>query len=454
MTDFNPFANDSVTDSVNMFEILTSQFLAHLQSRNHHEQIVNQDPPTIKSSSRRPSTSPVLNIIIPVSGRAQHLAVTLASLNASLDTLPEGVKELVTITIAELDTTPQHEEIANEHADYYMFIKSEQFNKSHLMNTAASIFQAEVFMFHDVDLIVEKPFLQGLLGYIQKMFEHSGSSWVFQPIFERKIFYVPESVTEKIFSGEIPIEALRASEYEDKLSIPNAWFQNNYPPGGSIVVTRELFHTVQGYDAALFWGYSPEDKTFLANCCYVSNAFHVPSSTEIGRMYHLYHPISEKNNTMYEHMVLIDKMLEISDCMRTTYLFNKHVRNIWDHQNEFVVTMPGHITEFFASISGYLKDNPSGKLTEEDEMWLNNLSTCKRTLFYRILAHYQISSTKTTAGVHKAHLVLKRDVMIPQVRESYDEQELLDQAKQKLEPNPPTADTTKKITGLNFFQEK
>ena len=276
--------------------------------------------------TERRSVAPALNIIIPVKGRSNHLKASLASLNASIKLLPPEAMGLVSITIAEMDSEPHHEKIAFEQADYYTFIKGDMFNKSFLMNSAAILFATDVFLFYDVDLIVEDTFIPELMAYAYTLFKQEKTSWVLQPIYERKIFYIHEDLTNKIFDGTVSVKNIRDEKFMNDVYVQPTWYDNNFPPGGAIMVTKDLFHTVGGYDPELFWGYSPEDRLFLQNCVALSGGeFHIASNPKIGRMYHLYHPNSETTNFMYEHMVTIEQMLAAHPAARTCYLVNKHI---------------------------------------------------------------------------------------------------------------------------------
>ncbi len=266
-----------------------------------------------------------LSIIIPVKGRSQHLRATLNSFKKALHACGTNA-DMIQVTVAEIDVEPKNQEIARELADSYLFIKSKVFNKSLIMNRAADMFDASLFLFHDVDLIVESCWLQNVLSFAVAAGEQCNLTWVSQPIHERKIFYVDEKLTSKVFAGEVEADDL--NKHQASLMVQPTWYQGNYPPGGSILVGRDLFFAVQGYDPELFWGYSPEDKFFLDTCVALSGGrFFIPQ-TPVGNVYHLYHPISELSNEAYEHMVFA-RDISLHPACRNLYLWNKHVLSVW-----------------------------------------------------------------------------------------------------------------------------
>jgi len=398
MKDIKDWAGNSIPP-VTPAEMAFIQQLTALQRANAHMNKGAYSQTVTEITSRRP-VKPVLNIIIPVKGRPNHLRASLASLNTSIEELPIAAREMVSITVAEMDSKAQHYEIALEHADYYTFIKGEMFNKSLLMNTAAKTFGTDIFMFYDVDLIVEDSFLTKVMNFAYSILKRGKTSWVFQPIHERKIFYVHEGLTNKIFEGAAKIKDLRDEKFINDVYIQPTWYDGNYPPGGAVVVSRELFHTIGGYDPELFWGYSPEDRLFLQNCTALCGGeFHTPGDPAIGRMYHLYHPNSEATNFMYEHMVALEQMIAANPAARTCYLVNKHVL-------ENVPRGGGgwpRWFEFFNNSTNWSKDGEIG-LSEVGVAALENFSECKHKFIEMVCQWWTMTSGVNNDGHATLHL--------------------------------------------------
>ena len=283
-------------------------------------------------TNNRDVSPPALNIILPVMNREQHLLATIKALVRSLNEVPGEKRSMVTITVAELGTEKKNFETAKTFADYYLFVEESVFNKSYLMNKAAEIFQAETYLFHDVDLLVESGFISSIVQTITDLYANYDSNWVYQPVPDRKIFYVDEATTAQVFADNIAAKDLKTPPYAQSLSVQPTWFEGNYPPGGSIVISRQLFHAVQGYDPTLYWGYSPEDKALLLSIQALGAKFFYPQHRggESPLVYHLFHENSGTSNDAYEHMVLVDKLLIASPALRATHMLNKHIQGAWN----------------------------------------------------------------------------------------------------------------------------
>ena len=410
---------DEKLPPVSLVEYGFIKTLTHLQRANNRDQSTLFSTIDVISTSRR-EVVPLINVIIPVSGRSDHLRLSLASLNASIASLPATARSSISITVAEMDTSSNHKQIATQNADFYMFIKSHQgiFNKSLLMNKAATAFSTEFFLFYDVDLIIEPVFFLFLIDYIAKICKADSSSasaipevsWISQPIHQRKIFYVNEDLTNKLFSGDIKQSDLNNHVHAETgdVFVQPTWFQGNYPPGGAVLVPRELFEAVGGYDPELFWDYSPEDRFFLQNCVSLCNGQLYTPSHEIGKMYHLYHPDSEKTNNGYEHMVAIDQILATSPPARCMYTLNKHILKTCFTQDD-----PGQIVKFLSTQENW---NPDGTPTSFGLQSLEKLRKPSRKLIDMVLQWWRLDTSSIGAqdnGMASIHLRLFPDILDP-----------------------------------------
>ena len=268
-------------------------------------------------------------VVIPVFGRHDHLRHNLKCLTSQRDS-SDLQNAKIQIVVSEMSDSPSHYSLCEEFNVSYVHTKADLFNKSLAMNQAASVFLSESFIFHDVDMITGDRWLSCCFDFLCKKKFARNNSWVLQPIPGRRIFYVSQENTDKIFTGKVALEQIPLGDHK----IQPSWYQGNFPPGGSIMISSDLFYAVQGYDPAIFWGYSPEDLCFLKNACMLSQdgelqTWDVSMSEQGCEMYHLYHPETHNTNESYEYMVFIDSMIDGSQ-IRGFFIHDKMRSNFFD----------------------------------------------------------------------------------------------------------------------------
>jgi len=254
-----------------------------------------------------------LLIVIPVHKRENHLKATVECLKSQIANLENPSS--VGLIVSEMDEEPLHDVFCAETETSYHFmgkVKGE-FNKSIVMNSAVKYFIEDAnriplyVLFHDVDIVTENGWVKSCLDNATKFDEAlpTGEGWICQTIKDRKLEYVSRENTEKYFSNELSIKDLSKISH----NISSRWYEQVYPPGGSIMVNALLLYASGGYDEALFWGYSPEDKHFLDICQVLAPNCFFPFESE-KRSYHLYHENLELTNNSLEHMVAISGMIK------------------------------------------------------------------------------------------------------------------------------------------------
>jgi hypothetical protein len=264
--------------------------------------------------------TPLITLVIPIRGRKDHLYQSLKCLNKQVKELSKEEIQ-VQIIVSEMSEIPTHKDICKKLDVGYIHTKHSMFSKSIAMNQAARLFPSEAFIFYDVDLVVGDLWLRECVITILAQYKKGSTCWISQPIPGRKIYYVNEKNTNDIFSNKKNISEIQIKDH----MVQPSWFQGNYPPGGVILVTANLFYAVQGYDYSLFWDYSPEDLSFLKNALSLSDSGELITWEEekLGcNVYHLHHTLARNENMSYEHMVFADNIMDGLD-MRMYYLHDK-----------------------------------------------------------------------------------------------------------------------------------
>jgi len=144
-----------------------------------------------------------------------------------------------------------------------------------------------------------------------------------QTFFDRRVLFCSPELTKTIVYDEL----------EEELSVETDGVyvkkRTGDAPGGSILVTRDLFFKVGGFDPELFHSYSPEDLFFWDKM----NLYTVVGSCDdpANEVYHLDHPLQQNNNPDFGCMTRLYKrwsVLSVKDkmgiCRYKRKLINKY----------------------------------------------------------------------------------------------------------------------------------
>lgn len=224
-----------------------------------------------------------LNIIIPVRNRRDNLTCVLESLFRNTWT------KNIAITLVEYDSIPQYSDIKGIN---YIFIPENKlyFPKSMCQNIGAIMVKSKYFLFHDADCVVNNTFLTT----IEKCIELGVS--VVQPYNKRRILNLNQETSKAVILG-----------MEITNSMPGIIIPGIGSTGGSLLVKRDLFYNIGGYDSELFWDYSIEDTFFwtkLGKVIYLDDILTVDDE-----IYHLYHSSEKEKNIYFHSMEIMFKLL-------------------------------------------------------------------------------------------------------------------------------------------------
>lgn len=217
-----------------------------------------------------------VNFIIPVRNRIEFSETMYKSFKAAADKSPLNI----TYTVVEHSENPQHSKFCKKNKINYMWVKSapgDLFNKCLCYNMGAFFSsKSKYILFHDIDCLVQSDFFLKLFDNISNK-----QCKAIQCFTGRRVLYIHPELTQKVIAGETNVDELDIDN--PQVSPP----QIIGAPGGSIMLDRELFFDVGGYDAELFLANSPEDiffwdKVDTIDKMHTSNEPHI----EIFHMHH------------------------------------------------------------------------------------------------------------------------------------------------------------------------
>lgn len=246
-------------------------------------------------------SSPLINVVIGVRGRSQFLSLCLQYLKtaALVSKLP------ITFLVVEQDNEMQHKDLCWGMNIPYLFASNStihhghQYNRSFCFNlgfiTASPSYW---YLFHDVDMLVEPDFFIKLNEYIQKY-----PLWL-QPYTKKRVILLKEDATNKLCQGEYNLSGL-VIDKDYKTADPGS-------TGGSILVRRDAFIDVGGFDPELFYGYGPEDSFFWSKLESLEKevgdmSYHFAGGGLFAddpsiEIYHMYHVSMQSTNTYLDFM--------------------------------------------------------------------------------------------------------------------------------------------------------
>ena len=234
--------------------------------------------------------------VIPKKGRDEHLKFVLRTYKESLKNSPYKHA----IIVVEHSEHSEGRNICAQEDISYVFIPKpdkELFNKCLCMNVGSAVINAKkYYMFHDIDLAIP-------LDFWTKLNQNLGSRRVIQSFAGRRVHYITEEHTKRLFSGDTNI---------DVVSKKPEWFKSGRPgaPGGSIVIESDLFNKIGGFDPYYFLAYSIEDQFFVDKVS-LFQPFTGCNNPPI-EMFHLWHP----DNCVATPKNIRDKGLKVMDYFR------------------------------------------------------------------------------------------------------------------------------------------
>lgn len=192
-----------------------------------------------------------ISVIIPVKGRESFNKPAVDHFIQAMDFFKD---KTYSITFVEHSETPLHKELCKGVSNHILIKKNDRglFNKCLSMNVGALFSnKAKYYLFHDIDLLVDKQFFYNIFQNLSRISPESA----LQSFGGRKVVVLNKELTDKIIEKRTKIEDVILGRPESKYCNPGA-------PGGSIFINSESFLRVGGFDAEFFHSYSCEDAFF------------------------------------------------------------------------------------------------------------------------------------------------------------------------------------------------
>jgi hypothetical protein len=241
--------------------------------------------------------------VIPKMSRNEHLRILLETYKISIKESPYRHIAIV----VEHSESQDGRGICEQENIPYVFIQKNNgklFNKCLCMNVGSAIYETKYLMFHDIDLVIPKNFWT-------KLEKNIGNRKILQSFANRRVHYVHKAQTEMVFARKLDPDTLYDNPRFYKSGKSGA-------PGGSVIIEKNLFEKIGGFDPYYFLAYSIEDQFFVDKAslfCDFDGCNNPPIE-----MVHLWHPenitqtpevIRNKGHKIHEYFNSIDKSLKM-----------------------------------------------------------------------------------------------------------------------------------------------
>jgi hypothetical protein len=267
-----------------------------------------------------------LNVIIGVKGRYNNFTTSIKYLKDSIQSSQKNIG----ITIVEMDNRPQYyESFKNENLNY-IFIplniceSDDMYSRALGFNIGFKVVNnSDFYLFHDCDVIVPKNFFSVLFdNYINNNF-----TWL-QPYNGKRLLMLNEKTSTNIINSIDLIDTNKLELYKDY--IPGGIGS----PGFTILLKKETFEQVGGFDPELFYGYAPEDAFFFLKLCCLTNEINSTTTCHMCdnshyamqpkiELFHLYHELMKNENKFFNIMARFNEIF-----MKESYLNKMKYINI------------------------------------------------------------------------------------------------------------------------------
>jgi len=235
-----------------------------------------------------------ISVIVPLRGRKRFVSpLTRSFMKAQkpeVDTC---------ITFVEHSNKPESSFVKDEYSVNYIHIPCAEevpFNKCLAMNVGALFSaKAQYFLFHDVDLIVRSDFFLNIDKNVEKK-----KCKAIQTFDKRRVLNCPSMLTEDIINDKVNFD-------DFKEGWRGIYDHGRYgAPGGSIMVHKDIFFKVGGFDPELWHSYSPEDLFFWDKVNLFTNM--ETCDSPVNEVFHLHHELQQKSNPEFRAMMVLYKM--------------------------------------------------------------------------------------------------------------------------------------------------
>ena len=238
-----------------------------------------------------------INVIIGFRGRKEFLKPLIDSFNKSFDYYDAkiGGKKFC-LTFVEHSSNMEAKDLIEPDNSYIWTPGNveNQYSRSFAYNFGVKYSnRAKFYILHDIDILVKE-------NFFEEVFANLKDNKCMQTYGKRRVLYMTPELTSKVINGTSDINVL--NENSEQVSLP---MFNGQPAlgskGGSILIERDFYYEIGGFDPELFWGYAAEDQIFWDKAITLLGEVAYADNPPID-IFHMWHPPTSGTNPLLHTM--------------------------------------------------------------------------------------------------------------------------------------------------------
>jgi hypothetical protein len=238
-----------------------------------------------------------MNVIIGFQGRQEFFAPLIESFEKAFEYY-KGIDNSKTFcfTFVEHDLFPNSKHLLEGKVNYIWTPGnvSEKYSRSFAYNFGVKYSnKAKHYVLHDIDILVKE-------NFFEELYTNLKDSKCMQTYGKRRVLYLSQELTPKVIAKEVDFSTF--DENTPDVSLPMfAGKPALGSKGGSIVVEREMYYQIGGFDPELFWGYAAEDQMFWNKAATILGEVSYADNPPID-IFHMWHPPTSNTNPLVHEM--------------------------------------------------------------------------------------------------------------------------------------------------------
>ena len=238
-----------------------------------------------------------INIIVGFQGRQDFFNPLIESFRKAFEYY-KGINGSKTfcLTFVEHDHFPNSAHLLKNKVNYIWTPGnvSEKYSRSFSYNFGVKYSnKAKYYLLHDIDILVKE-------NFFEELYKNLKDSRCMQTYGKRRVLYLSQNLTPKIIAKEVDFNTFNEGTADVNLPM-FAGKPALGSKGGSIIVERDLYYEIGGFDPELFWGYAAEDQMFWNKAATIIGLVSHADSPPID-IFHMWHPPTSNTNPLVHEM--------------------------------------------------------------------------------------------------------------------------------------------------------
>jgi hypothetical protein len=238
-----------------------------------------------------------LNVIIGFRGRQEFLSPLIDSITKAFEyyNIKYGDKKFC-LTFVEHSENPDSKIILEQEYNYIWTPGNvtSSYSRSFAYNFGVKYSNmAKYYLLHDLDILIKE-------NFFEELYQNLKDSRCMQTYGKRRVLYLSQDLTPKVINKEFDFN--RFNENSVGVSLPMYAGQPALgSKGGSIVIERDLYYEIGGFDPEVFWGYAAEDQMFWDKAMTILGEVNYADNPPID-IFHMWHPPTSMTNPLVYEM--------------------------------------------------------------------------------------------------------------------------------------------------------